>query len=352
MLDAGHGGTDPGAVSPDKRTYEKTLTLDITGRLARKISEAYPDVKVIQSRPADKFVALADRAQCANKAGADLFISIHINSSKSQSPHGYSVHVLGQSSNKDRDLFAYNMDVCRQENSVIMLENDYNTTYQGFDPADPESFIFMQLMQNSHLEQSLELAQIISEQLNAGPIKSNKGIWQNPFLVLWKTAMPSVLVEIGFLSNPSDIEVLRQESNRDLIADRLFDAFSIYKGRYDASVNIEREEQPHTATPAQTQAPAPAPSPAPATVPAAKVLYGTQIMAVKKLLSPSDKSFLGFAPRIVEVNGLYKYIIGCSASESEARQNFKSIRSKYPDAFMVVVSEADSSVLQPSATKN
>lgn len=341
VVDAGHGGTDPGAVSQDRKTYEKSLTLDISIRLAAKIREACPDVKVILSRPDDKFVPLNDRADCANKAGADLFISLHINSTKSTSPHGYSVHVLGQSSNKDRDLFAYNMDVCKRENSVILMEDEYNTKYQGFNPSDPESFIFMQLMQNSHLEQSLDFAQIISDKLAEGPINSNKGIWQNPFLVLWRTAMPSVLVELGFISNASDLSVLRNSGNRDRIADCLCEAFVKYKKDYDSSISFGRDTTSNV-TGAAVSRPEPEQN---ATEEAEEthtrqdtVLYGTQIMAGKVKLAPKDKKFLGYEPQIIEVNGIYKYIIGCSESKDEAVENSRKIRAVYKDAFLVKIS--------------
>lgn len=343
VVDAGHGGTDPGAVSQDRKTYEKNLTLDISIRLAAKIQETCPDVKVILSRPDDKFVPLNDRADCANKADADLFISLHINSTKSASPHGYSVHVLGQSSNKDRDLFAYNMDVCKRENSVILMEDEYNTKYQGFDPSDPESFIFMQLMQNSHLEQSLDFAQIISDKLAEGPIKSNKGIWQNPFLVLWRTAMPSVLVELGFISNASDLSILRSSDNRNKIAECLCDAFVKYKSDYDSSVSIGKNANADAA--ANSTAPVQqaleqksADVAEEAGIKRETMIYGTQIMAGKVKLSPTDKKFLGYEPQIIEVNGIYKYIIGCSESKDEAVDNMRKIRSVYKDAFLVKIS--------------
>ena len=176
VIEAGHGGTDPGAVSRDGKNYEKTFTLDIAQKLSDKIKAECPGVKVILTRDKDKSVALNDRAAIANKAGADLFISIHINSASSTTPNGYSVHVLGKSSNKNRDLFAYNMDVCKRENSVILLEDDYTTTYQGFDPSDPESFIFLQLMQNSNLEQSLAFAELVADNLKGGPISTGRGM--------------------------------------------------------------------------------------------------------------------------------------------------------------------------------
>ncbi|MBR5925595.1 MAG: N-acetylmuramoyl-L-alanine amidase, partial [Bacteroidales bacterium] len=238
VIDAGHGGKDAGAVSKDKKTYEKTFTLAIASKLSEKIKEEYPDIKVVMTRSTDKFVELRDRAAIANKAGGQLFISIHINSAYSTSPNGYSVHILGQSSNKNRDLFAYNMDVVKRENSVILLEDDYSTKYQGFDPSDEQSYIFMSLMQNAHLEQSLLVASIISEKLKGGPVKADRGIWQDPFYVLWKTAMPSVLVELGFISNANDLSILKQEKNRDELAVRLFEAFKESKTVYDGSLDL------------------------------------------------------------------------------------------------------------------
>lgn len=247
VIDAGHGGKDPGAVSKDRRTREKDLTLDITHRLAEKIRTVYPDIKVILSRPDDEFISLNDRAEIANKAGANLFMSIHINASVKTAPSGYSIHVLGQSSHKDKDLFADNMDVVQRENSVVYLEDNYTTTYKGFDPDDSRSFIFLQLMQSSNLEQSLEFAQIIADNLKDGPINENRGIWQNPFYVLWKTSMPAVLVELGFISNSEDLSKLREESNREAIAMLLLKSFSQYKEAYDKSVGAGGESVPSEA---------------------------------------------------------------------------------------------------------
>jgi len=235
VIDPGHGGKDVGAVSKDKKTYEKNLVLDISKRLSEKIKEGCPDVTVTMTRLTDCFVELADRAAIANRINADLFISVHINSSVKTSPNGYSMHILGQSSNPDRDLFEYNMDVCKRENSVIMLEDD-TTKYEDFDPDDPESLIFLTLMQSAALEQSMKCAQIISSKLQDGPICADRGIWQNPFFVLWKTSMPSVLVELGFISNSEDLAVLNKEENREKIAEKLYLAFLEYKSHYDSSI--------------------------------------------------------------------------------------------------------------------
>ena len=291
--------------------------------LAEKIKEAFPDVKVVQTRTTDKFVELRDRAAIANKAGGQLFISIHINSAWSTSPNGYSVHILGQSSDKNRDLFAYNMDVVKRENSVILLEDNYTTKYAGFDPSDEQSYIFMSLMQNAHLEQSLLAASIISEKLKGGPIRADRGIWQNPFYVLWKTAMPAVLVELGFISNANDLAILKKDGNRKELADRLFEAFKEYKEVYDGSLEIQKEE-----------APAEESAPAPDTV-RNTVRYGTQIFAASRLLDASDPAFMGYVPVVVNIGSLNKYIIGVFESEEEARKANVSIKDKYPGSFMV-----------------
>ena len=321
VIDAGHGGKDAGAVSKDKKSYEKTFTLSIAGKLAERIRNEYPDVKVVLTRSSDKFVELRDRAAIANKAGANLFISIHINSSVSTSPNGYSVHILGKSSDKNRDLFAYNRDVVKRENSVILLEDDYSTKYQGFDPSDEQSYIFMSLMQNAYLEQSLLVASIISEKLKGGPIKADRGIWQNPFYVLWKTAMPSVLVELGFISNQTDLAVLKQDAQRDKIADRLFEAFKEYKAVYDSSIDLGQNKTEEPKVPEQP--------------PVTTVRYGTQIFASSKNVDPKDPMFLGYEPVVVNIGSLNKYIIGISESEDEARKANVKIKDIYPGSFMV-----------------
>lgn len=242
VIDAGHGGKDSGAISKDKSTYEKNLNLDIARKLQRLIQATYPEVKVIMTRDKDEFIELAERADIANRNNANLFLSIHINSTTGTKANGYSVHVLGQSSVKDRDLFAYNMDVVKRENAVMYLEDDYSTKYRGFDPDNTSSFIFIQLMQSANLEQSLDFAQIIADNMKSGPIKVNRGIWQNPFYVLWKTSMPAVLVELGFISNSQDLSSLRNESCRDALASILFKSFCEYKEKYDSSMSIQKDE--------------------------------------------------------------------------------------------------------------
>ena len=243
VIDAGHGGHDSGAVSRDNKTLEKDLTLDIARKLAARIDAVYPDVKVILTRDSDTFVSLSDRAEIANKNGANLFISIHINASPKSTPCGYSVHVLGQSHDKDRDLFANNMDVVQRENAVMMLEDDYTTKYADFNPDDARSFIFLALMQNANLEASLDFANTIVTKMKKGPVSVNRGISQDPFYVLWKTSMPAVLCELGFISNYEEVCKLRDENNRNELAEILFESFREYKAKYDGSVSYEQPAQ-------------------------------------------------------------------------------------------------------------
>ena len=354
-IDAGHGGHDPGAVSKDRKTYEKTLTLDISRRLASKIRERCPEVKVTMSRDKDAFVSLGGRADMANNVNANLFISIHINSAKSTSANGYSVHCLGQSSQANRDLFEFNMDICRRENSVIYMEEDYSTRYGGFEPDNPESYIFMQLLQNAHLEQSLDFAQMVSESLEKGPIKRNRGISQNPFYVLWRTAMPSVLIELGFISNSEDLAALRKPEKRDEIAECLYKAFVRYKEAYDRSVSTEeipggaRNDSEETRNDSLKQAPVIQAKDTTAVIPgeqsetrnlqepAVSKKYGTQIFAGPTLLLKSDPRFMGYAPLILRYKNVYRYIIGVSENEAEAKKYFQSIIKKYPSAYLVEI---------------
>ncbi len=327
VIDAGHGGKDSGCVSADGKTYEKTLTLDISRKLSDLIKEAYPDVKVILTRDRDESVGLSERAAKANDANADLFISIHINAAGSKSPNGFSVHVLGQSSNKNRDLFANNMEVCRRENSVIMLEDDYSTNYSGFDPSDPESYIFMALTQNSHLEQSLKFAQIASAKLKKGPIKGDRGVSQDPFLVLWKTAMPSVLVELGFISNGSDLAIIRQASRRQELAECLFEAFKSYKESYDSSLGAPAGKSAASDSAVKSGTPSSASS-------GQGEVWGIQIFATSAPVRQKDYDFLGYEPVCIKSGKLYKYYICTGRDKSAAGAALKTVRKKYPDAFV------------------
>ncbi|MBO4465124.1 MAG: N-acetylmuramoyl-L-alanine amidase [Bacteroidales bacterium] len=336
VIDAGHGGKDPGAVSKDGQSQEKHFVLDIAKNLADKIREGYPEVNVILTRSTDHFVTLNDRAEIANKAGADLFISIHINSAFSTTPNGYSVHVLGQSHKEGTDLYKANLAMVQRENSVIMLDDDYNPATAGFNPADPESYIFMTMMQSAYLEQSIQFAEIIGDNLKGGPIRNSRGVSQDPFYVLWKTSMPSVLVELGFISNDQDLAALRQEKTRKDLAECLYKAFQAYKKEYDSSMQVSKPEPVKTT--AQVGA-----DEGKVIDDSGSVRYGVQIATLSRELPEGDGRLLGYKPVVKKsANGkLYRYVIAVSETKEEAKRKMGEISKKYPDCFLVKI-EGDS----------
>ena len=337
VIDPGHGGKDPGCISRDGKTYEKTITLDISKRFAEKISSEYPDVKVILTRTEDVYVTLADRAAIANKADADLFVSIHVNSiDKGTAANGSSIHCLGQTSRKGNDLFSKNLDLCKRENSVITLEDDYKSTYKGFDPSDTKSYIIFSLMQNAHLENSLRFAEDVAEAMKGGPIKTNRGVSQDPFLVLWKTTMPSVLIETGFMSNPDDLAALKSEEDCDEIARRLLQAFGTFKQRYDSSMGTgdkAPEVKPELKAEVKTEA---KPEVKKDSVAVSGVIYGTQVLATSRKMSDDDPYFRGYKPFEFSNGKLIKYIIGFG-DEKTARENNRKIKKLFPDSFLVKI---------------
>lgn len=348
VIDAGHGGKDPGAVSPDGKSYEKTFALDIATRLAGKIRVRYPEVEVKLTRADDRFVTLGGRADIANKAGADLFISIHINSSTGSAANGYSVHVLGQSRKKDSDLYKANLDMVRRENSVILLDDDYEPGAAGFDPSDPESYIFMTLVQSAYLEQSIAFAQTVSERLASSPFHTDRGVSQDPFYVLWKTSMPAVLIELGFMSNAGDLAILKSSDKREDIAECIFKAFADYKKDYDRSMSVNASEVPAPAAKSVkssgTMASAKLVKSAGSAKPVESVRYGVQIASLGKRLDRGDSRLLGYEPLFIrsESGKFWRCIIALSSSAQEAKDKCASIRKSYPDCFVVKIENGES----------
>jgi len=376
VIDPGHGGKDAGCVSRDKKTYEKNVALDIAKRLEKKISSAYPEVNVKMTRTDDHFVELENRAVFANKANANLFISIHVNAvEKGTQANGYSIHVLGQSQRKGNDLYSKNLDLVKRENSVILLEDNYQTKYQGFDPNDPQSSIIFSLMQNAHLNASLSFAEDVANAMGGSPIRHSRGVSQDPFWVLWRTAMPAVLIEVGFMTNPEDLAVLRSPDGREEIAANIFRAFCVFKHRYDGS-NIPKTPQPvlnepaavapveksvekpveKTAEktvetpvekPAETAAVVPATSttviPSEASVSPSDIIYGIQVLASGKKMDPKDPFFHGYEPLIIKVGNLYKYIVCTDPSLANVKKSYKKVSATFKDSYMVKVQDGVSS---------
>ncbi|GAA0188329.1 hypothetical protein GCM10009122_46360 [Fulvivirga kasyanovii] len=226
VIDAGHGGHDPG--THGVFSEEKDIALDVALQLGKYIQEYLPDVKVIYTRKDDKFVELEQRAHVANKNHADVFISIHANAVSKSSIYGTETYVMGPHKTEG------NLDVAKRENSVILYEEGYEEKYEGFDPNSPESHILFSLTQSAYIENSLYLASKIEEQFGTRAGRRSRGVKQAGFWVLWRTAMPSVLVEIGYLTNPKEEQELNNSSVKANIASGIFRAFRDYKNNIES----------------------------------------------------------------------------------------------------------------------
>ena len=220
VLDAGHGGKDRGCAGASAREADVALNLILA--LGRQIQENLPDVKVIYTRKTDVFIELDERAAIANRNHADLFISIHCNAGPSQS-HGTEVWTMGLHKT------TANLGVAQRENAVILQEKDYKARYDGFDPRSPQSHILFSLFQSAYITNSLRFAQRVDQQLRTSVNRPSRGVKQAGFLVLWKSTMPSVLIESGFLTNPAEERYLNEKANQSYIAAGIFRAFREYK---------------------------------------------------------------------------------------------------------------------------
>lgn len=221
VIDAGHGGHDPG--THGKKAKEKDVALKVALQVGKTIKKYLPDVKVIYTRSTDKFIELHDRAGLANKNHADLFISIHCNAISNPAIHGTETYTLGLHKSQD------NLDVAKRENSVIYKEANHKENYAGFDPNSPMAHILMANYQSAYIQNSLRLASHIENQFVKRVSRRSRGVKQAGFIVLWKTSMPSVLVEIGYLTNQTEEKYLLSEKNQEYIASGIFRAFKDYK---------------------------------------------------------------------------------------------------------------------------
>ncbi len=227
VIDAGHGGHDPGCSG--SKTKEKDVALAIALKLGGYIEKNFPDVKVTYTRKTDVFVELFKRAQIANDLKADLFISIHCNASPSKNPYGTETYVMGLYKSQA------NLSVAQKENASILMEDSYAKNYDGFDPNSTEAYIIFSLYQNAYMDQSLSFATKVQKQMKEKIGLYDRGVKQAGFLVLWKTAMPSILMETGFLSNLKDEEFLSSTKGQEYIATGLYRAFKEYKNEVEGN---------------------------------------------------------------------------------------------------------------------
>jgi N-acetylmuramoyl-L-alanine amidase len=221
-LDAGHGGKDPGCLGP-AGAREGKVTLKIILEVGKRLKAEYPDMKVIYTRDTDEFIELFERADIANRNKADLFISVHCNAALNKSAYGTETYTMGLHKTDG------NLNVAKRENSVILQEKDYQTSYNGFDPSSPLAHIMMANYQSAFMANSVKFASHVEDEFSKTFKRKSFGVKQAGFLVIWRTAMPSVLVETGFLTNPTEEEYLNSEKGQAEVADAITTAFKKYK---------------------------------------------------------------------------------------------------------------------------
>ena len=317
VLDPGHGGKDPGALG--KTNKEKDIVLAVTLKVGEYIEKNYEDVKVIYTRTDDTFIPLDERAAIANKNKADLFISIHANASPRAVTYGAETFVMGHHRN------ASNLEVAKLENSVITLEEDYSTKYEGFDPNNTESYIIFSLLQYTHLEQSLNLASLLQKQFKEKANRFDRGVKQAGFLVLWQTTMPSVLIELGFISHPDEEKYMASKQGQEYLASAVYRAFKDYKNAIESSSNFE------TNVPVKKQE---------EIITIDSLYFKVQLFSSQNKVSLNDKLFEGYSSPEVFVAGKWnKYAIGNFTSYEEASGFCNTVQSKFNGAFVIAIKE-------------
>lgn len=290
VIDPGHGGHDAGARGAI--SMEKNINLTVALRFGKYVEQNMPEVRVIYTRKQDVFIPLHERANIANRANADLFISVHTNALPAgKVARGFETYTLGMHRAKD------NLDVAMRENSVISMEKGFEQTYEGFDPKSSESYIIFEFIQGKNMERSVELARMIQRSVCDGGCRPDKGVHQAGFLVLRETSMPSCLIELGFITTPDEERLLNDNAKVDDIAKGIYEAFAKYKNKYDRSVSVpyraaERQEStlPKIVPDSYKKAPAakkavPAPKDAP--------VFKLQIFVGNRNLRKGDAHFKG-----------------------------------------------------------
>ena len=319
VIDAGHGGKDPGAMGKNSR--EKDITLAVALKTGKYIEENFPDVKVIYTRKTDEFVELYKRAEIANKNSADFFISVHCNSNKSSSPYGAETYVMGLHKSDA------NLNVAMKENAAILLEDNQGEQYEGFDANSPESYIKFSLFQDTYLDQSTDMATRIQEQFKERVGRKDRGVYQAGFLVLWRTAMPGVLVELGFLSNPTEEQFLLSQDGQVYMASAIYRAFKAYKIEYEKENYTEETTDEVVETKTE----------------AISLEYRVQFYTSPAELQSGSKKLNGVSDvSSYYHNGLFKYTSGHFATLNEATRQQNLLRQKgYSDAFVVAFKNGD-----------
>ena len=366
VIDAGHGGHDAGARGAI--SMEKNINLSVALQFGRYVEKYMPEVRVIYTRKTDKFVSLIERANIANRANADLFISVHTNALPAgKIARGFETYTLGMHRAKD------NLDVAMRENSVISMEKDYKQTYQGFDPKSSESYIIFEFIQGKNMERSVELARMIQRKVCDNANRPDKGVHQAGFLVLRETSMPSCLIELGFITTPDEERILNNSDRVNEIAKSIYDGFAQYRNKYDKRVTVpyrplqsgdveelKEQESQHQVEPQRkneaqkkvevlkkTEAlkrtepqkkaevqkrvvaqKKPEPKDAP--------VFKLQIFVSDRILRKGDAHFKGETDyESFREGNLVKYTMGASSNYNEIYRLRKSLQEKFPEAFII-----------------
>jgi N-acetylmuramoyl-L-alanine amidase len=325
VIDAGHGGKDPGAVS--KILQEKDVVLSIALKLGAYIETNFPDVKVIYTRKTDVFIALDRRSEIANQNKANLFISIHANANNNSEITGTETYTLGLHKTQE------NLEVAMKENAVMLYEDDYSAKYEGFDPQNPASYIIFNLLQGVNRESSINLAELTEFQFKTRVGRHSRGVREAGFWVLKQVSMPSILVEVGFVSNPTEAEYLKKSENQDYLASGIFRAFRDYKSKIEqSSVLLKRNEDIvsidttiTTITPIAIEQ-----------IKSSPLEFCVQIKSSSKQIPLNSKAFVNLENIKERISdGVYKYTIGSTDMYSEIILLQEQIRKKIKDCFVV-----------------
>ena len=356
VIDPGHGGHDAGALGAISK--EKNINLAVALRFGKYVEQNLPEVRVIYTRTKDVFIPLNERANIANRANADLFISVHTNALPAgKVARGFETYTLGMHRAKD------NLDVAMRENSVISMEKDYQQRYQGFDPRSSESYIIFEFIQGKNMERSVDLARMIQRGVCDGANRPDKGVHQAGFLVLRETSMPGCLIELGFITTPDEERLLNNDSRVDDIARGIYEAFAKYKNKYDRSVSVpyrakdseevnipkivpDQEPAPKTRVvtrgkqPKREEATPEQPKRVEKKVKKAEVadapVFKLQIFVGSRNLRKGDAHFKGETDYdSFQEGNLVKYTLGASTNYNEIYRLRKEKLDKFPEAFII-----------------
>jgi len=327
VIDAGHGGKDPGNLGTGRyKVTEKTIALNVSLQVGQYIEEAFPDVEVLYTRDDDTFVPLHERTKYANQNGADIFISIHCDAFTRESAKGCGSYVMGPAKTDA------NLRMAQKENAAILLEDDRQDNYGDFDPNSPEGLIELSLRQNTHIHQSLRFAKHVQDQMRTRVGRTDRGVKQAPFWVISFTTMPSVLVELGFLTNKEEEDFLNSEDGQTYVASAIYRAFKTYKSdleKIEAAIGEEPEE---TMTESNEEISATEKGEA-----KEEVTFKVQLLSSSSPIEISAEAFNGLEN--VEMHRdkeLYKYLYGAASDYNSAKALQKDVRKTgYKGAFIV-----------------